>query len=102
MSPRQKMVLEMITRAATADSIAYCEAIQAAAIKENIEKHGVNIRYWDDAMLDTFRKAWAEVATEMAAKDAYFKTVYDDLKKFRAEYRYWQSVGFLPRPKPKF
>ena len=44
--------------------------------------------------------ASAANATEEAAKDAFFKKVWDDLSTFREEYKVWQTYGFLPRPKP--
>ncbi|WP_025322090.1 TRAP transporter substrate-binding protein [Deferrisoma camini] len=101
MSEHQKMVLEMLCKASVADSFAYGEAIQFDAMKENVEKHGVTLHYWDDRMLATFRKAWEEVAEEEAAKDAYFKKVWEDMKAFRTNYKVWQAYAFLPRPKPQ-
>ncbi len=100
MSDHQKMVLEMVTKAATLDAFAYTEAIQAAAMKENIEKHGVKNVYWSKDMLDTFKTAWTQVAQEQSANNAFFKKVWDDLSAFRADYKLWQTYGFLPRPEP--
>jgi len=100
MSKHQQTVLEIITKAATADSFAYTEAIQGKVMKENVEKRGVKNMYWPKAMLDTYQKAWNEVAAEQSAKDAYFKKVWDDLSAFRSEYKLWQTYGFLPRPEP--
>jgi len=100
MSDQQKMSIEMLSKASMADSFAYGEAIQAEAMKENMEKNGVNNIYWSDEMLDTFRKAWNEVAAEEAGKDAFFKKVWDDLSAFRDDYKVWQTFAFLPRPKP--
>lgn len=100
MSDRQKMLLEVVCKAATADSLAYTESIQGKAMRDNAQKHGVKMFYWSGRMLDRFRKAWEEVVKEQAAKDPFFKKVWEDLKAFRSEYRVWQSYGFLPRPKP--
>jgi TRAP-type mannitol/chloroaromatic compound transport system substrate-binding protein len=100
MSDHQKMVLEMVTKAATLDAFAYTEAIQAAAMKENIEKHGVTNKYWSPKMLNTFKTAWTQVAKEQSANNAFFKKVWDDLSAFRDEYKLWQTYGFLPRPEP--
>jgi len=100
MSDHQKMVLEMMCKAATADAFAYTEAIQSAAMKENVEKNGVTNMYWSDDMLAEFKAAWELVAAEQSAKDPFFKKVWDDLSAFRANYVLWQSYGFLPRPKP--
>jgi TRAP-type mannitol/chloroaromatic compound transport system substrate-binding protein len=99
MSESQKMILEIISRAATADSFAYTEAIQGKVIKKNVEERGVKVHYWSEEMLDTFRKAWEEVATELAGKSPMFKEAWEDLSAFRQDYHFWQTYGFLPRPK---
>jgi TRAP-type mannitol/chloroaromatic compound transport system substrate-binding protein len=100
MSERQKMVLELLCKAGTADAFAYTEAIQAKVMKENVEKRGVKNMYWSDEMLAKFKKAWIEVAAEQSKKDAFFKKAWDDLSAFREEYKLWQTYGFLPRPEP--
>ncbi len=100
MSDHQKMVMEMITRAATLDAFAQTEAIQSAVMKKNEEERGVTNMYWSDDMLAQFKKAWGEVEAEQAAKDPFFKKVSDDLGAFRENYKLWQTYGFLPRPKP--
>jgi len=100
MSDHQKAVLDMMCKAATLDAFVYTEAIQAKAMKENVENNGVTNMYWSQQMLDTYKKAWLEVVAEQSAKDPVFKKIWDDLSAFRAEYKLWQSYGFLPRPKP--
>jgi TRAP-type mannitol/chloroaromatic compound transport system substrate-binding protein len=100
MSDRQKMVLELLCTAGTADSFAMTEAIQADVMKKNVEERGVTNMYWSDDMLAQFKKAWGEVEAEQAGKDAFFKKVSDDLGAFRENYKLWQAYGFLPRPKP--
>ena len=100
MSEHQKMVLAMMCKAGTVDAFAYTEAIQADAMKDNITTKGVKNMYWSDDMLAKFKEAWEMVAAEQAAKDAFFKKVWDDLSAFREKYVLWQSYGFLPRPKP--
>ncbi|MGD9175186.1 MAG: TRAP transporter substrate-binding protein, partial [Desulfobacterales bacterium] len=62
LSDQQKMIIEMMCVAATADSFAYTEAIQGQVIKENVEQRGVTLHYWSDDMLDAFKKVWQEVA----------------------------------------
>ncbi len=99
LSESQKMIIEIICKAATADAFAYTEAIQGAVIRENVEKRGVTLHYWSDEMLNSFRKAWEEVAAELSAESPMFKETWEDLSAFRKDYRYWQTYGFLPRPK---
>ena len=100
MSDRQRMLIEVLCKASTLDTMAYAESIQAKVLLENVNKHGVTNKYWSDEMLASFKTAWEEVAAENSAKDAFFKTVWDDLQAFRTEYKIWKDYGFLPRPKP--
>lgn len=99
LSESQKMIIEIICQAATADSFAYTEAIQGQVIKKNVEERGVKVHYWSKEMLDTFRKSWEEVAAELSTKAPMFKEAWADLSAFRKNYRYWQTYAFLPRPK---
>ena len=52
------------------------------ALKELREKHGVNIRKTPEDILITFLKYWDEIAAEEAAKDPFFKKVWDSQRKF--------------------
>ncbi len=99
MSKNQQMILEIICKAATADAFAYTEAIQAAVLKENAEKHGVTISYLPDETLEEIKKAWEEVIAEKTAENPFFKKVWDDLSSFRATYDLWENHAFLPRGK---
>jgi TRAP-type mannitol/chloroaromatic compound transport system substrate-binding protein len=98
MDEGQQALVEMNCKASMADSFAEGEAMQFAAMQRNVEERGVTMHYWSDEMLETFHKAWDEVATEQADKDAFFKKVWDDLSSFREGYRVWSSYAFLPRP----
>lgn len=98
MSEAQQQTVEMGCKAAMLDGLAFGEAIQFPAMKENLEKNGVENRYWSKEMLDTFRTKWDEVAAEESAKDADFKAIYENLQAFRKDYAVWNEWGFLPRP----
>lgn len=97
LSKRQQTALEVLCKASVADSFAHTEAIQGKVIRENAQKRGVKNMVWSKKMLDTFKKAWLEVAAEQSAKDAFFKKVYDDFQAFDKDYRFWSNLGFLPR-----
>jgi TRAP-type mannitol/chloroaromatic compound transport system substrate-binding protein len=94
----QRKLLEMISMATITYSLAVGEATQGPAIRENVEEHGVEIRYFSDELLETFRRNWAEVAQEQAQQDEFFARVWEDLQAFRAQYEPWNRLAFLPRP----
>ncbi|MBT8420112.1 MAG: TRAP transporter substrate-binding protein [Gammaproteobacteria bacterium] len=101
MTHGQQRLVEMTCKASMMDSFAHGEAIQAAVIERNRDEHGVDIRYWDDEMLALFERTWQEVVAEEIAKDAFFKTVWEDLSAFRAQYDLWESHAFLPRSRAR-
>lgn len=81
------------------DNFAEGEATNFDAMQENVEKNGVTIKQWSPEMLDAFETAWVEVAAELAAEDAFFKEVWDNLQEFRAGYKVWNDNIYLPRPR---
>ena len=97
LSPGQQALLEMATKANLVYTLAYSEAIQGPAIRDNIQNRGVKNMYWSDEMLQLFKQTWDEVAKEQAAASPQFAKIWEDLSRFRADYAYWKSLGFLPR-----
>lgn len=96
-SGQHKAIIESACKASMADSFAEGEAIQHAALIDNIENNGVTIKQWSPEMLDTFRTTWDEVAAEEAANDAFFAQVLADMNEFRDGYDLWKTNAFLPR-----
>ena len=50
-------------------------------------------------MLALYEATWADVVSREAARDPFFKEVWEDLQAFRNHYREWGGRAFLPRPK---
>ncbi|GGO87144.1 alpha-keto acid-binding periplasmic protein TakP [Marinobacterium nitratireducens] len=96
MTPGQQATLETTCMASVTNSIAEGEAMQFPVMAD-AKKNGVEIRYWNQQMLDTFEEKWNEVVAEKSAEDPFFKKVWDDLSQFRAGYDLWESNAFLPR-----
>ncbi|MAU45238.1 MAG: C4-dicarboxylate ABC transporter [Yangia sp.] len=90
--------IEIACMANLADNFAEGEAKNFPAMKENVEEHGVEIKNWNEEQLQAFESAWLEVAAELAAEDAFFKEVWDDLQGFRSDYKLWSNNIYLPRP----
>jgi TRAP-type mannitol/chloroaromatic compound transport system substrate-binding protein len=74
--------------------MANAEAKQGEAIAFHKEQ-GVEIHQWPPEVLDAFRSAWEEVATERAAADPKFKEVFDSYQSFREQYANWREIGYL-------
>ena len=100
-TPEQKAQIELGVRASLLQTQAIGEGSQGAVIKENAQKRGVKNMYWSDEMLAAFQQAWEEVVKEQCAKDEMFKKTWEDLQAFRAEYKIYSDLGFLPRVKPE-
>jgi len=96
MTPGQQATLETTCMASVTNSIAEGEAMQFPVMAD-AQQNGVEIRYWNQQMLDTFEAKWLEVAAEKSAEDPFFKKVWDDLSQFREGYDLWESNAFLPR-----
>ncbi|OXT01610.1 C4-dicarboxylate ABC transporter [Notoacmeibacter marinus] len=96
-SEQHQAILSEACKASMADSFAEGEALQAGALKKNVEENGVELRKWSPEMLDLFRTTWDQVAAEESANDPFFAEVYEDLTAFREEYNLWEENAFLPR-----
>ncbi|MEM8570393.1 MAG: TRAP transporter substrate-binding protein [Pseudomonadota bacterium] len=96
-SDQHKAIIETACKASMADSFAEGEAIQAAALIDNVNNNGVTMVQWSPEMLQLFRDTWDEVAQEEAEKDAFFAEVLADMQDFRSEYDVWKRNAFLPR-----
>jgi TRAP-type mannitol/chloroaromatic compound transport system substrate-binding protein len=100
MAASRQALIELTCRASMANSFAEGEAIQFEVMQRN-KARGVEQRYWSPEMLALFRRTWEEVVAEEAAKDPFFKKVWDHLQEFRGGYDIWEANAFLPRPKPQ-
>ena len=71
------------------------EATNPEAMIEMAEKHGVQVRRWDDGTLAKLERAWLEVVEEESAKDPVFKKIADSYLAFRKLYRIWGDAQLL-------
>ena len=96
---RAQKQIEVACLANITTNYAEGEATNFQAMIENQEQNGVTIKKWSPEVLETFENTWNEVAAELAAEDAFFKEVWDDLQEFRAGYKVWNEAIYLPRPR---
>ena len=71
------------------------EARQFTALRDLVEKHGVKIHYWSDAILAKMKSAWEEVIAEESARDPDFKRAHESYAEFRKKYAIWREHGYL-------
>jgi TRAP-type mannitol/chloroaromatic compound transport system substrate-binding protein len=91
--------INMACTANLATMYAEGEATNYQAMIENQEQNGVTIVQWPDEFLDAFEREWVAVAEELAAEDAFFAEVWNDLQEYRANYKTWGDSIYLPRPR---
>ncbi|MCO4757874.1 MAG: TRAP transporter substrate-binding protein [Oceanospirillaceae bacterium] len=96
MSKGQQAMIETTCKASMTNAIAEGESMQFEVMAK-AEQNGVEIRYWNQTMLDTFESKWDEVVAEKTAADPFFKKVWSDLSTFREGYNLWEANAFLPR-----
>lgn len=97
---QQQSQIETSCKSVITDSIAEGEAIQFEAMKQ-AQQNGVELRYWNDTMLTAFKTAWEEVAEEQSASNPFFKEVWQDMTKFRENYKLWKNNAYLPSSTPE-
>ena len=89
--------LKAIVEAASADSVSWTIAqgdrVNAQALKELTEKHGVIFKRLPDDVLRELHKFADQVMAEEAGKNANAKEAYDSYKKFQADFTYWMNVS---------
>lgn len=96
MSKGQQAIVETTCKASMTNAIAEGESMQFEVMQKAAE-NGVEIRYWNQTMLDTFKSKWDEVVAEKTAADPFFNEVWTDLSTFRKGYDLWEANAFLPR-----
>ena len=97
LSKVDQSIISNACQAAMLDSFAKSEAIQADAIRRNTDERGVQNRRWSQEMLALYEATWHDVVSREAARDPFFKEVWEDLQAFRSRYREWGGRAFLPR-----
>ncbi|MBT6460520.1 MAG: TRAP transporter substrate-binding protein [Planctomycetaceae bacterium] len=97
LSKVDQSIISNACQAAMLDSFAKSEALQADAIRRNTNERGVHNRMWSPEMLALYEATWHDVVSREAARDPFFKEVWEDLQAFRSHYREWGGRAFLPR-----
>jgi len=85
LSAEQRSVIEDVCHTILDETLSEEAKLQADALADLAAKDKVRIAEWPDDVLASFRTAWTEVAKDESEQDYFFKTVLDDIEKFRAK-----------------
>jgi len=96
LSADTQATLEMGCMAGLTNSLAKAEAQQGAAIRQ-FEERGVTATRLPEPVLRELQAATQRTLEAKAAADADFARVYESQRAFRADYRIWKRLAFLPR-----
>ncbi len=69
------------------------QARQMNALPVLLEKHGVQLRKFDDEILKAFGKLSGELVAEAGARDPFTRRVYQSFIKFREASRQWTDIS---------
>ena len=93
-----KAVVKYAAAAATLDMMAEFSARNAAALRQLIDEHKVELRQYNDDLLREVGRVAKEVVAEVAQKDPLSKKVYESFDKFRQQNIQWGHIteeGYL-------
>lgn len=80
--PDLQAMVETAARAVNQDMLDEYTARSPAALRELIDKHGVEVRQFPEDVVAEFRRISFEIYEEMSAKDAHFAKVYTSYRSF--------------------
>jgi len=84
LSEEQQSLIDDTCRALLKATLKDSAHLQAEALAKMSAKNGIRIKQWPEEVLSSLRSAWEELAREEGDRDYFFKTVFDDITKFRA------------------
>lgn len=90
-----RAILDTSCTAGVLKNLARAEALSGPQLEENKSK-GVEIKRFSPEILNELRAVYKSVVAELTAQDQEFKKIYDAQEEFRASYKAWSSVGYLP------
>jgi TRAP-type mannitol/chloroaromatic compound transport system substrate-binding protein len=83
LSDEQRAIIEDACRTTLQATLKDSAKLQADALAE-LGKEGLKVTPFPDDVLSALREAWREIEHEEGARDYFFKTVVDDIEKFRS------------------
>ena len=83
LSDEQRAIIEEACQTTLEETLRDSAKLQADALAE-LGKEGVKVVPFPDDVLAASREAWREIEHEESARDYFFKTVFEDIEKFKS------------------
>jgi TRAP-type mannitol/chloroaromatic compound transport system substrate-binding protein len=100
LSVEQRSLLDGACKTMLQQTLADSAGLQAEALSELTAKDGVRILTWPDDVLATLQDAWGKVAKEEGDRDYFFRTVLEDIDRFRTKPAAAEGAQPSPAPTP--
>ncbi|MEM5471068.1 TRAP transporter substrate-binding protein [Hoeflea sp. AS60] len=91
-----KAIVQTAAMACNLESHTWCEANNAAALKDLVENFGVQANVLPESVVEALRTATAATLEEIANADPATKKVHDAFMAFKAEHDSWAAVSERP------
>jgi len=86
-------IVTVAARAANQDMLDEYTARNNQALKDLVEKHGVQLRPFPDEVLEKLKGLSVEVLEELAAKDPMSKKVYESYKAYKENVQEYHKIS---------
>lgn len=91
-----KAIVQTAAMACNLESHAWCEAVNAAALRDLVENHGVIAQVLPAEVVAELRRVTATVLADSAAADPALARVHDAFMAFKAEHDAWAAISEAP------
>ncbi len=89
-------IVQAAAMACNLESHTWCEANNAAALKDLVENHGVQANVLPAEVVEALRAATAAALEEIAVSDPAVRKVHDAFMAFKAEHDAWSTISEKP------
>jgi TRAP-type mannitol/chloroaromatic compound transport system substrate-binding protein len=96
LTAEQRSLIEGACHTILDETLAEEAKLQVDALADLAAKDKVRIAEWPNEVLTAFRSAWTDVARDEGEQDYFFKTVLDDIEKFRANSKSASGIQEAP------
>ncbi|MBA5778155.1 TRAP transporter substrate-binding protein [Stappia sp. F7233] len=91
-----KAIVQVAAMACNLESHTWCEANNAAALKDLVENHGVQANVLPADVVARLKEVTDQILAEGAAADPATKKVHDAFMAFKAEHDQWSAISERP------